>query len=87
MTVHWQDLVFAAGGIFFIAAMLGSILSKTQKPPIISCAVTAFWLWLFVGVYLSYDLWFSVSTGILSATGWTILIFQRRICAGLKQNT
>jgi len=79
MTIHWQDLVFSVGALFFLASMMGSILSPTQKPPRISCGITAFWLWLFVVVYASYGLWFSMATGVLSASGWTVLLFQRRV--------
>jgi hypothetical protein len=87
MTLHWQDVIFSLGGIGFLISMMGSIVSKTQKPPRVSCIITAFWLWLFVIVYASYGLWFSTGTGVLSALGWTVLSFQRRVSWNLIMNT
>lgn len=75
----WQDWVFAIGAVFFNISIWASIRSKTEKPPRVSCALTAFWLWMFVTVYISFDLWLSVTTGLLSASGWTILFFQKRL--------
>ena len=75
----WQDLIFSVGAIAFSISMMGSILSKTQKPPRFSCALTAFFLWLYLAVYASYGLWFSSAMGVFSASGWTILVFQKRI--------
>ena len=76
--MKWQDIVFSVGAVAFLFAIVGSIRSPIQKPPRASCALTAFFLWLFVGVYASYELWISVGTGILSASAWTILFFQKR---------
>ncbi len=78
--MSWQDLVFSIGGVCFLVANMGAILSPTQKPPRLSCAITAICLWAFVVTYASLGLWFSVAVGILSASGWTVLIFQKRIC-------
>ena len=77
--IHWQDLVFSVGAIGFSISMLASILSPTQKPPRISCIITASFLWLYLLVYLSYGLIFSTVMGIFSAGGWTILVFQKRV--------
>ena len=78
--MSWQDLVFSVGGVFFLVSIMGAILSPTQKPPRFSCALTAFWLWAFVVTYASLDLWFSFYVGVLSASGWTLLFFQKRVC-------
>lgn len=82
MIGSWQDLIFAVGAVAFMISMLGSIVSKTQKPPRWSCLITAFFLWLFIIVYASLGLWVSVVTGLLSSIGWTILVFQRRVRIG-----
>ena len=75
----WQDYIFAIGSIFFIIAIIPTLRSKTEKPKRISCAITAFWLWAFLAVYISFGLWFSFSLGLVSASAWTVLALQKRL--------
>ncbi len=75
----WQDLVFTIGGFSFFISMIPTLRSKYNKPEKSSCAITASFLWLYCFVYASLGLWMSVCSGILSATGWTVLFFQNRI--------
>ena len=79
--MNWQDLVFSIGNVCFLVANMGAILSPTQKPPRLSCTITAICLWAFVLTYASLDLWFSFCVGTLSASGWTLLVFQKRMDA------
>ncbi len=74
-----KRIVFSVGAVAFSISMMGSILSKTQKPPRFSCIITAFFLWLYLAVYFSYGLWFSTIMGVFSASGWTVLVFQKRV--------
>ena len=73
----WQDILLSVGGFVFFLALIPSIRSK-NKPSKATCALTAFFLWLYCIVYISLGLWLALVSGILSATAWTILLFQRR---------
>ena len=74
----WQDWVLAIGGFAFSIALIPSIRSKIGKPTQSTCAMTAFFLWLYCLVYASFDMWLSLTAGILSALCWSILLFQKR---------
>lgn len=73
----WQDIVFAVGGFAFTIALLPSVFGK-NKPDWKTSAMTAFFLWTYVSVYISYGLWLSLTAGVLSASTWTILFVQAR---------
>lgn len=75
----WQDIILSVGGFMFGIALIPSIRSKTDKPNKSTCAITAFFLWLYCLVYLSLNLWGALGSGILCASFWTILLLQRRV--------
>lgn len=74
----WQDMVPIIGNIVFAVALIPSILSK-QKPHRLSCAMTAGVLFLYAGTFWTITLWYWSLATLVTATAWTILLFQRRM--------
>ena len=74
--MKWQDIVIGIGSFVFFIALIPMIRGK-EKPPIFSSASTSFFLWAFVVCYVSFGLWLSTVSGVLSAGAWTILLIQK----------
>jgi hypothetical protein len=73
--VIWQDVVIGIGSVSFSLALLPAIWRR-QPPPVITCALTTFWLWVYAVVFITLSLWFSAITGSVTALCWTILLYQ-----------
>ena len=73
---HWQDIVLALGSLVFSAALLPSIRSK-HKPHISTSLLTAGVLLVYVIVYATLSLWYTMVAMALNATLWLILAGQR----------
>ena len=73
----WQDLVLAVGGFGFAAALLPSVLSKTNRPAKLSCLMTGTILLAFCIVYLSFGLILGTISTLLTSVMWFILLFKR----------
>ena len=75
----WQDILVTCGQICFIVVELIVVFSgKHEKPKRRACFMTAFWLYAFLAMYVSYDLWFSFGTCLTNAILHTIIGFQKR---------
>jgi MFS family permease len=70
-----ENLAFGIGSICFTLALVPAVL-KRQPPPLFSCALTGFWLWVFCACYVGLGFAFSAITGACTAVMWTILGFQ-----------
>jgi len=71
----WQDVVLMSGSFIFALALLPSLFSK-NKPNIKTSIITAFWLFIFAGVYTTLDLWLSFSATMVTAFLWAVLAVQ-----------
>lgn len=73
-----QDLIFTAGGVIFIVALLPSVFSE-HKPPLSTCLITGSVLAVFAATYLTLDLTFGAVTTAISAAVWFTLAVQQYI--------
>jgi len=72
----WQDWLFMAGNIIFIAALVPAVLSK-EKPPIKTSLMTGATVAAFCVGFATLGLWFSaVAQAIVSAL-WLSLAAQK----------
>jgi len=72
----WQDYLFLAGGIVFIAALLPSLLSK-DKPNWLTSITTSFFLFCYVVAYFTLSLKFAAITTSITATIWLVMFVQK----------
>lgn len=70
------DALFGIGSVCFALALVPAVIRR-QPPPTLTCALTAFWLWVFVGCYQGLGYTFSVISGSVTAALWTVLWAQR----------
>lgn len=75
----WQDYVISTGQWLFALALIPSIRSKTDKPPMASSLMTAIILSIFAGTFVTLDLTVSAVSSMASALAWWILFFQKAI--------
>jgi hypothetical protein len=76
--MNWQDTAFSVGQLAFTLALLPSIYSN-QKPDRMTCFVTASFLFLFGGSYMSLGLLWSAASANVCALAWSYLFFQKRV--------
>jgi hypothetical protein len=69
------DVIFGAGSLFFAASLIPSVRGE-QKPNILTSAVTALWLWIFVSMYIYMHFIFSALSTGASAVLWSVLFAQ-----------
>lgn len=74
--MHWQDLVFTLGSLFFIVALVHSVRSE-DKPPVGTSVITGFWLGVFSAVYATLGLPLAATTSAISAVLWGVLAVQK----------
>lgn len=72
----WQDLVLAAGSLFFFIALLPSIFSA-KKPHWASSLITGSILIVFSVVDVTLGLYYAAGMNVLSAVAWFVLFVQR----------
>lgn len=73
---HWQDWVLAGCVLAFNIALVPSVLNS-QKPKLLTSALTALFLIPEVIVFLSLSLWYSFIMALINALLWTTLALQR----------
>lgn len=73
----WQDYVLMVGGFIFSIALLPSIFGK-NKPARSTCFLTGSVLTVYCTVYGTLGLWLALTSGVLTALCWWVLLFQRR---------
>lgn len=73
-----QDLVFSAGAILFVIALLPA-LWQTSKPPRFTCAMTGATLGVFAFTYLTLHLTYASVTTAVTSLLWFTLLVQHRI--------
>lgn len=74
------NLAFGIGSVCFSLALLPAVLRR-QPPPFFTCALTAFWLWIFTVCYISLGYVFSFIAGGVTAALWTVLAAQAIVLA------
>lgn len=76
MFTAWQDLVFGAGSLVFVVALLPSVFSK-HKPALSTSVLTALVLYTFAVTYFTLGFYISAAITLTTALVWTILAVQR----------
>lgn len=72
----WQDFIFSAGSITFIAALVRMVV-EDNPPPLIAAATTGLTLAMFAYCYATLSLTFAAITTAVSALLWLALAVQR----------
>lgn len=68
----WQDLVFAAGEIVFLVALVPLLFTNTRIPVYTGLSTGAM-LYLFGLCQFSYRNWITLALGLTTATIWVLL--------------
>ena len=76
--MSWQDALIASGNFFMAAALIPSIRSDQEKPPLFTSVSTAGFLTAFGIAFLSLGLWLAMAGVWSGAVCWWILAWQRR---------
>ena len=76
--MSWQDALIAAGNFFMAAALIPSIRSHVEKPPLFTSVSSAAFLTLFGVAFLTLGLWLAMAGVWSGALAWWILAWQRR---------
>jgi hypothetical protein len=76
--VSWQDALIAVGNFLMAAALIPSIRSRDEKPPLASSVPTAMFLTSFGVAFLTLGLWLAMAGVWSGAVCWWILAWQRR---------
>lgn len=71
----WQDYVVSISSVFMIFGLLPSVRG-VNKPAFKTSAITGFWLYVIVGVYLTLGLWLSAALLAVQGILWTTLAIQ-----------
>lgn len=74
--MNWSQLILSAGSISFTIALIPSIISQ-NKPHGRTSFITAFWLTLYLLVYIHLHYWFTFVCGSTTALGWWVLFAQK----------
>lgn len=74
--MSWQDLVFGAGSVVFVIALLPSVFSE-NKPDIRTSITTAMILLVFSVTYLSLSLELSAIVTFFTSVTWMVLAWQK----------
>jgi len=76
--VSWQDALIAAGNFLMAMALIPSIRSHDEKPPLLTSVSTAMFLTSFGIAFLTLGLWLAMAGVWSGALGWWVLAWQRR---------
>ena len=72
----WQDTVIAIAQLAFLPSMIPTIIGN-DKPALSTSIMNAIIVTIIVITFATLELWFSVFTGAITATIWTILAIQK----------
>lgn len=72
----WQDAVITASQVFFLLALIPTIRSQNEKPPLSTAAMTAFFMSVLVPTTYSLDIYVGSLTTAALAVGWWIISWQ-----------
>jgi hypothetical protein len=75
--MKWQDIVLSIGQWVFIIALIPTLLSKKDKPPVSSSILTGFFLAVYTSVYASYHLWTALVSDSILALVWFTIAYQK----------
>lgn len=73
----WQDYVITVVQVVFVFALIPTITHPTQKPPLLSCVVTASGMIALTISYYSLSLWFSATLATVVTLEWLMVGIQR----------
>jgi hypothetical protein len=76
--VSWQDALIAIGNFLMAAALIPSIRSHNEKPPLLTSVSTAAFLTSFGVAFVTLGLWLAMAGVWSGAVAWWILAWQRR---------
>ena len=74
--MQWQDWVFTSGQLTFVFALIPTIRGK-NKPALSASLITGLIIITFSYTQLTLKLYFSSITGMMAATAWLTLAFQK----------
>lgn len=72
----WQDLIFAAGNIVFIVALIPAV-RHAEKPPRITSLLNAAVLLTFAVTFATLQLWYAMTTVLIIGILWIALAVQQ----------
>lgn len=72
----WQDTVIALCQLAFLPSMLPTLLGE-DKPALTTSIMNSVIVCIIVLTFVTLELWFSVITGAITASIWTILAVQK----------
>lgn len=73
----WQNWFISIAQWVFLAALIPTIRSKTEKPALLTCVITSTTVTGFVPTYYSMGLIESALCALLLACAWWLITFQR----------
>jgi hypothetical protein len=76
MPMIWQDVVITASQVFFLIALIPTIRSKKEKPPLFTAAMTAFFMTVLVPTTYSLKIYLGTFTNTALAFGWWVVAWQ-----------
>lgn len=79
MLGQWQDLIFTAGSVVFILALIPTLRApENQKPRASTSLITGLTLVVFSATYLTLSLYLSSMTTMITALIWLTIFNQTR---------
>ena len=72
----WQDVVITMSQLFFLLALIPTIRSSDQKPPLSTALITALFMTVLVPTMFTLHLYLSVAMTSGLTVGWWIIAFQ-----------
>ncbi len=76
--MSWQDILIATGNFFMAIALVPSMRSREEKPPLATSLPTAAFLTAFGVAFLTLGLWLAMAGVWSGAACWWVLAWQRR---------
>ncbi len=73
----WQDVLLAIVNWTLFVSLIPTVLSKTQKPTLLTSILTAVALAAITFTYATLSLWFAALPVLLTASAWFVLAYQR----------
>ena len=73
---RWQDVVLAAGNIFFCFTLI-PMLRHPVRPPLLTCIPTGLALLAGGVVFATLHLWLTALTQIVTGLQWLALVLKR----------
>lgn len=73
----WVDALLGTANWILVVALLPTVLSKTEKPTLISSLITGLCLAGIASAYIALSLWIAAIPAALQAFQWVLLGYQR----------